>query len=72
MTGLLVKRVAATLKGGYDLQETNLGPVSVSGWEGFPLRKHRYHKLGGYSALAIMLNPTQEQLATWLMKDLSG
>ncbi|MFT4075644.1 MAG: hypothetical protein QM647_08920 [Asticcacaulis sp.] len=59
--------------GGYDLQEIDLGKVEVVGWEGFPTHKWGYRKPNAtkpespHYAEVIMLNPTANQVARWIV-----
>lgn len=60
-------------KGGYDLQQEDLGTKGIQGWEGFPTRLYAYHAKKERNGtrkrgLAVMLNPAPEQVARWLLQ----
>ena len=59
--------------GGYDLQTTDLGPYPVVGWEGLPTRLYKYTKEDRDDktkkpGLAVMLNPSKEQVGRWIVQ----
>lgn len=61
--------------GGYDLQETDLGPVTIASWAGFPTQKFAYSKTDANgvkkNAVAVMLNPTPNQSARWIVSSVT-
>lgn len=57
-------------KNGYDLHSTDLGPISIDGWESYPVRHFRYSKIdpdGTKKTGAVaLLDPEPEQIARWV------
>lgn len=57
--------------GGYDLQEKDLGLITIESWAGFPTRQFSYSKTDAdgvkKKCLAVMLNPSPNQAARWIV-----
>lgn len=57
-------------KKGYDLHTTDMGPISIVGWDGYPVRHFRYLKTDPdgtkKSGAVALLDPDPEQIARWV------
>jgi hypothetical protein len=58
--------------GGNDLEQENLGPYPISGYEGFPTTLFRYTMTDGNGTkkvgTVVMMNPSRRQLARWIVQ----